>query len=116
MSEEINKVLDVLAGEVEKLELPSTDKTNPNYYKSQCSLECIEVMQMAFGVDSVYTFCICNAWKYMWRYENKNGFEDITKSRWYIEKAKELKPDNHLRVDYIESILEQIEKKVKKDS
>ena len=56
---------------VEKKNLPVVDKTNPNYYKSQCSLECIEAMQMAFGVDAVYTFCICNAWKYMWRYENK---------------------------------------------
>ena len=30
-------------------------------------------------------FCLCNAFKYLWRYKNKNGAEDIKKARWYLD-------------------------------
>ena len=90
---------------------PSTDNINPSHYKSQCSLECIEAMQMAFGKEMVYGFCICNAWKYMWRYENKNGVEDIKKARWYVDKAKELIPE-YLEWQNIDEILKKIELKI----
>ena len=66
------------------------DKTNPNYYKNECSLECIETMLIAFGSDKVYDFCICNAFKYMWSYKNKNGFEDVKKARWYVNKGERI--------------------------
>ena len=66
------------------------DAINPNHYKSQCSIECIESMMVAFGVEAVYDFCICNAYKYLWRFENKNGSEDLNKANWYINKAEEL--------------------------
>lgn len=87
------------------------DVINPNHYKSECSLECIEAMLIAFGSDKVYDFCICNAFKYMWRYKNKNGFEDIKKARWYVDKAKELGFDEP-EVFNIEFILEKIESEV----
>lgn len=87
------------------------DVINPSHYKNQCSLECIETMLMAFGSDKVYDFCICNAWKYMWRYQNKNGAGDIKKARWYVEKAKELIPE-YLEWQNIEEALTKIEKEV----
>ena len=83
------------------------DNINPNHYKSSCSLECIDAMQMAFGKTMVYDFCICNAWKYLWRYENKNGIEDVNKSKWYIDKAKEL-DEIHYEANNIEEILNKI--------
>lgn len=88
-----------------------SDNINPNHYKSQCSLECIDAMIMAFGSDVVYHFCICNAWKYMWRYQNKNGQEDIGKARWYLEKAKELGFDQP-EVYNLEYVLEKIENEI----
>lgn len=52
--------------------------------------ECIKVMEAIFGCDYVFHFCVCNAFKYLWRYKRKNGFEDLEKARWYLTKALEL--------------------------
>lgn len=68
------------------------DNINPNHYKSQCSLECIDTMRVAFGDRYVFIFCCMNAYKYMWRYENKNGEEDLKKADWYLDYAKSLYP------------------------
>ena len=66
------------------------DNINPSHYKDSCSIECIESMIIAFGAEAVYDFCICNAYKYLWRYKNKNGEEDIDKASWYISMADKL--------------------------
>lgn len=66
------------------------DPTNPDHYKNRTSLECIEAMEIIFGVSAVIDFCVCNAWKYIWRWKNKNGAEDLDKAKWYIERAREL--------------------------
>lgn len=71
-----------------------TDTINPDHYKNQCSLECIEAMEMAFGREAVYHFCICNAWEYAWRHKNKNGMRDLEKAQWYLDKADELAGSN----------------------
>ena len=63
------------------------DKINPDHYKSETSLECIEAMEIVFGDEAVYNFCLCNAWKYIWRWKNKNGEEDLKKARWYLSRA-----------------------------
>ena len=68
------------------------DNINPDHYKSSTSLECIEAMELVFGTRAVIDFCMCNAWKYIWRWKHKNGVEDLEKAKWYIEKATELDP------------------------
>ena len=60
------------------------DAVNPKHYAGDTSLECIECMRLAFGAEATYDFCLCNAFKYMWRYKNKNGAEDLEKARWYL--------------------------------
>lgn len=64
-----------------------SDNINPDHYKNQTSLECIEAMEIIFGRDAVIDFCRCNAWKYIWRWKNKNGTEDLDKAKWYLERA-----------------------------
>lgn len=90
---------------------PIIDNVNQPSHYLQCSLECIDAMVMAFGVEMVYDFCICNAWKYMWRYKNKNGVEDVKKARFYINKAKSL-IDYKFEWENIEQILTKIEKEL----
>ena len=63
------------------------DNINPDHYKSETSLECIEAMEIIFGERTVLNFCICNAWKYVWRWKNKNGIEDLHKAEWYVKRA-----------------------------
>lgn len=62
---------------------------HPGHYETG-KFECIEVMQEALGIDSVKDFCICNAFKYLYRHKRKNGLEDIKKAKWYIDKYLEL--------------------------
>jgi len=64
---------------------PEPDNVNhPAHYESQTSLECIDVMEIAFGADAVGNFCLCNAFKYLWRYKHKGGAEDVQKAEWYL--------------------------------
>lgn len=69
---------------------------HPSHYEGK--YECIDVMDSSMGAELVFSFCAGNAFKYIWRYEGKNGFEDIKKTQWYINKAievytKELYPE-----------------------
>lgn len=63
---------------------------HPAYYEGSTSIECIEAMQLMFGPDAVYHFCMCNAFKYIWRHKHKNGLEDLDKAGWYLDKAYDL--------------------------
>lgn len=68
----------------------SKDNINPDHYKNSTSLECIEAMEMMFGEEAITNFCMCNAYKYIWRHKNKNGQEDLKKASWYINRAMEI--------------------------
>lgn len=57
---------------------------HPAHYEGNTSLECIDVMEIAFGADAVGNFCLCNAFKYLWRYKHKGGAEDVQKAEWYL--------------------------------
>ena len=63
---------------------------HPSHY-NQGNIECIDAMIAAFGKETVEHFCICNAFKYLWRSEFKNGSEDIKKALWYLTKHNELR-------------------------
>lgn len=65
---------------------------HPNHY-NQGNIECIDAMQSAFGTQVVKIFCVCNAFKYIWRHPNKNGAEDIEKAAWYLNKYLQLHHD-----------------------
>lgn len=62
---------------------------HPNHYKSE-SIECIDAMVETQGVEATKAFCVCNAFKYIWRHDKKNGIEDIKKAVWYLNKFLEL--------------------------
>ena len=61
---------------------------HPAHYQGKN--ECIDVMIAMFGVDAVKHFCMCNAYKYRFRADKKNGAEDIAKAEWYESKLIEL--------------------------
>lgn len=59
---------------------------NPLYYR-QGKIECIDAIESATvnkrGSEAYY---VGNIIKYLWRYENKNGIEDVEKAQWYLNK------------------------------
>ena len=64
---------------------------HPSHY-TQGGIECIDALNAATvsktGIEAV---CTANVIKYLWRYEEKNGIEDVKKARWYIDRLiKEL--------------------------
>ena len=62
---------------------------HPVHY-TNTSIECIDAMTETQGNNAVINFCVCNAFKYLWRHNSKNGFEDIEKAAWYLNKAVSL--------------------------
>lgn len=62
---------------------------HPHHY-TQGIYECIEVMEDVFGVEAVKNFCKLNAFKYIWRSNEKNGIEDIEKAIWYLNKLADI--------------------------
>lgn len=56
---------------------------------TETSLECYEVMQIAFGDKAVRDFMLLNAFKYLWRYQHKGGIADLDKALDYIAEIKE---------------------------
>ena len=62
---------------------------HPPHYESG-QFECIDVMLETQGINAVQNFCVCNAFKYLYRHNKKNGDEDIKKAAWYLNKYLEL--------------------------
>lgn len=63
-----------------------TDNINPAHYKKG-SIECIEAIKAAtVGKTGIEAVCTANVIKYLWRYEDKNGIEDLRKARWYLDR------------------------------
>ena len=74
---------------------------HPSHYETG-KFECIEVMIETQGVQAVKDFCVCNAFKYLYRHRNKNGREDIEKAVWYLKKWLTLEDvDDDLHTDPI---------------
>lgn len=59
---------------------------HPAHY-NQGGIECIEAIKAAtVGKNGIEAVCTANAIKYLWRFEAKNGIEDVKKARWYIDR------------------------------
>lgn len=65
---------------------------HPLHY-NQGKYECIDEMIALFGIDTVKSFCKCNAYKYRYRAGSKDGEskqKDMAKCEWYVAKLMEL--------------------------
>ena len=65
---------------------------HPRHYNREGAIECIDEMELIYGPEPVMWFCLLNAHKYRYRAGLKNdGFQDLEKSDWYMNRYKELK-------------------------
>lgn len=71
----------------------------PKHYAST-SVECIDMMIETQGEEAVIDFCVCNAFKYLWRHREKNGDEDVRKANWYLNKAVELMDKYEKQIEF----------------
>lgn len=63
------------------------DNVNSPSHYTQAGIECIDAITAATvnktGIEAV---CVANVIKYLWRYELKNGLEDVKKAQWYLNR------------------------------
>lgn len=65
------------------------DVNHPGYY-NRGKVECIDAIEsMASNKSPCDAFCLGNALKYIWRYPDKDGAQDLEKAMWYIRRAIE---------------------------
>lgn len=59
---------------------------HPAHYQSETGLEVIDVME-AFTADlkGAEAIATSNVIKYICRWKNKNGLQDLEKAKWYLE-------------------------------
>ncbi|NBW16517.1 MAG: DUF3310 domain-containing protein [Caulobacteraceae bacterium] len=64
-----------------------TERVNhPSHYTSG-KIECIDALEAAtIGLQGIEAVCTANAIKYLWRWKQKNGVEDLAKAEWYINR------------------------------
>ena len=82
----------------------STDKmvSHPSHYQSKSGLEVINVIA-AFteGLEGIEAVDTGNAIKYICRWKDKNGIQDLEKAMWYIQHLIDhlIKEDEQKRVE-----------------
>jgi hypothetical protein len=61
-----------------------TDPVNhPEHYTSG-NIECLDAIKAALG-DNYKYYVQGNVLKYIWRFNHKNGLEDLKKARFYLD-------------------------------
>ena len=69
--------------EIEKVRQDSIN--SPNHY-ADSTIECIDAMEAMMTPEQFIGYLRGNVFKYQWRYEKKNGIEDLKKAQWYLDK------------------------------
>ena len=72
---------------------------HPAHYKSETGLETIDVIEaFTFDLKGIKATDTGNILKYMCRWKNKNGLQDLKKAQWYlnhlIKKIKKMEKEN----------------------
>ena len=75
-----------LKDEEVKMDENVPDMVNHPKHYTQGGIECIDALKAAtVGKRGIEAVCVANVIKYCWRYEEKNGIEDVRKAKFYIE-------------------------------
>ena len=61
-----------------------SDNINPTHYTT------LKIEPIDFITENNFSYCIGNVIKYVSRYKNKNGIEDLRKGIWYLQKQIEI--------------------------
>ena len=67
------------------------DKVNHPKHYTNGSVECIDAIASAVvGKTPLEAVCVANIVKYLWRYNAKNGLEDVLKAKWYLDRLEKV--------------------------
>lgn len=65
---------------------PKPDMVNHPPHYNQGGIECVDAIEASLTPDSFRGYLKANVIKYLWRYEEKHGAEDLKKAQWYLAK------------------------------
>ena len=72
------------------------DPVNKPIHYTNSKLECIEIIEaMAENTSAEYVPHVTNIIRYLFRFENKNGLQDIDKMGWYVDRLRKKWVENH---------------------
>ena len=57
-----------------------------HYADTDGGIECIEAIEASMSLEEFKGFLKGNVQKYVWRYAQKNGAEDLKKAKWYLDR------------------------------
>jgi hypothetical protein len=80
---------------------------NPAHYQKG-GVECIEAIEASMSKEAFKGFLKGNCIKYIYRYENKNGAEDLKKAEWYLLRLIALREDEETMAKDIMAITEEV--------
>ena len=63
-----------------------TDMVNSPPHYNTGKVECIVAIEESMTPDAFKGYLKGNVLKYMWRYEYKNGTQDLEKAQWYLNR------------------------------
>ena len=92
---------------------------HPKHYTSgTLGIEVINTMEMCSTEDEFMGYLRCNALKYISRFENKNGLEDVKKCAWYVKKYLTVQglDEKDCRSEETYNVLKIVENSVTKES
>lgn len=91
----IERIGNILQSAHDSGNLAHLDMVNrPNHYIIFGDKDCFDVMVELFGADAVQTYCVLNAFTYLFRHARKNGTEDVLKAEYNLAKFKELENES----------------------
>lgn len=86
----IEEMYNLISGESDLTKATTKDNVNHPAHYTAGGIECIDALKAAtVDLTGIEAVCTANAIKYLWRWKNKNGVEDLKKAKWYIDRLIE---------------------------
>lgn len=63
---------------------------HPAHYAETGGVECIEAIEAQLTTEEYEGYLRGNCVKYLWRWKNKGGLQDLKKCKWYLERLIEI--------------------------
>lgn len=84
---------------------------HPSHYTSG-GIECIEAIESSMGEAAYKGFLKGNVLKYVWRYEQKKGAEDLRKAQWYLQRLIDIREAEEQKASSIKEASKEVVKAI----
>ena len=85
----MERYMDYMVRKLQEAEQKKEDMVNHPVHYNKAGIETIDAIGAATNEGFKY-YLQGNILKYIWRYEYKNGVEDLEKAQWYLKKLIEV--------------------------